>query len=127
MKRLALLATLAICLIVVGPAQAVRDFSGTARNIVPSGEWGGVPVPERADSQARMYDGLTPLFDAEWIALSPPPDGDDQGWDTVATQGELAQWEAAWAGGGDVTGLFQSALLADPASRLLGLVTEEET
>jgi hypothetical protein len=63
--------------------------------------------------------GLTPLFDAEWIALSPPPDGDDQGWDTVATQGELARWEAGWTGGGDVTGLFQSALLADPDCAIL--------
>ena len=63
MKRLALLATMAICLIAAGPAQAVRDFSSTARNIIPSGEWGGVPVPKKADRQARMYDALTPLFD----------------------------------------------------------------
>jgi acyl-homoserine lactone acylase PvdQ len=62
-KRLALLATMATCLIAAGPAQAVRDFSGTARNIIPSGEWGGVPVPKKADRQARMYDALTPLFD----------------------------------------------------------------
>ena len=74
------------------------------------------------DSFARLDmapHGLTRLFDAEWIALSPPPDGQTQGWDTVATQGELAQWEAAWAGGGDVTGLFQSALLADPDCAIL--------
>src|SRR6476660_4519104 len=74
------------------------------------------------DSFARLDlipHGLTPLFDAEWIALPPPADGDDQGWDTVATQGELAQWEAAWADGGDVTGLFQSALLADPDCAIL--------
>jgi hypothetical protein len=76
------------------------------------------------DAVCRSLDlvphGLTPLFDAEWTALSPPPDGDDQGWDTVATQGELARWEAAWAGGGGgVTGLFQSALLADPDCAIL--------
>jgi hypothetical protein len=74
------------------------------------------------DSFARLDlvpHGLTPLFDAEWIALPPPPVGDDQGWDTVATQGELARWEAAWAGGGGVTGLFQSALLADPDCAIL--------
>ena len=44
------------------PALA-RDYSGTALNIVPSGQWGGVPVPAEADSQARMYDALTPLRD----------------------------------------------------------------
>ena len=37
----------------------------------------------------------------------------------VATPDELARWEAAWAGGGDVTGLFQSALLADPDCNVL--------
>jgi acyl-homoserine lactone acylase PvdQ len=63
LKRLALLAVTATCLIAAGPANAVRDFSSTARNIVPSGEWGGVPVPKGADRQARMYDALTPLFD----------------------------------------------------------------
>jgi hypothetical protein len=73
------------------------------------------------DSFARLDlapHGLTPLFDALWIALPPPPDGDDQGWDTVATPGELARWEAAWAGG-DVTGLFRPALLADPDCAIL--------
>jgi hypothetical protein len=44
-------------------AHAVRDFSSTARNIIPSGQWGSVPVDPQADSQAKLYDGLTPLFD----------------------------------------------------------------
>jgi len=44
-------------------AHAVRDFSSTARNIIPSGQWGGVPPVPQADSQAELYDGLTPLFD----------------------------------------------------------------
>src|SRR5215208_4854869 len=39
-----------------------EDFSGTARNIIPSGQYGGVPIPE-SDDQAQMYDALTPLFD----------------------------------------------------------------
>jgi hypothetical protein len=74
------------------------------------------------DSFARLDlapHGLTPLFDAEWIALPPPPEGDDHGWDTVTTPGELTRWEAAWAGGGDVTGLFRPALLADPDCAIL--------
>ena len=62
MKRLALLATMAF-FVAAPPAFAVRDFSGTARNIIPSGQYGAVPPPPQADQQARMYDGLTPLFD----------------------------------------------------------------
>ena len=31
----------------------------------------------------------------------------------------LARWEAAWAGGGDATGLFRSALLDDPDCAVL--------
>src|SRR5215217_6566431 len=49
--------------VAVPPALAVRDFSGTALNIIPSGQYGGAPPPKQADRQARMYDALTPLFD----------------------------------------------------------------
>jgi acyl-homoserine lactone acylase PvdQ len=51
------------CLAGAAPALAVRDYSRTALNIIPSGQWGGIPIPPKADDQARMYDGLTPLFD----------------------------------------------------------------
>jgi len=61
-KRLVLPATMAAFLVTAAPALAVPDFSGMARNIIPSGQYGGVPVPPRADQQARMYDALTPLF-----------------------------------------------------------------
>jgi acyl-homoserine lactone acylase PvdQ len=44
------------------PAMA-KDYSSTARNIIPSGQYGGVPSPPKADVQAKMYDALTPLFD----------------------------------------------------------------
>jgi hypothetical protein len=78
------------------------------------------------DSFARLdlaSQGLTRLFGAEWIALTLPPDGpaagDDQSWDAVTDPGELVGWEAAWAGGGDVTGLFKPALLADPDCAVL--------
>jgi acyl-homoserine lactone acylase PvdQ len=53
----------------VPSAYAVRDFSSTARNIIPSGQWGdipnpnGSPTPQQASGQARLYDDLTPLFD----------------------------------------------------------------
>jgi acyl-homoserine lactone acylase PvdQ len=39
-----------------------RDFAQTARDIVPSGQWGSVPQPDGALKQAKMYDALTPLF-----------------------------------------------------------------
>src|SRR4029077_16417914 len=46
------------------PSTAVSDDSAaTARPVVPSGQWGGAPVPPGADSQAKLYDSLTPLFD----------------------------------------------------------------
>ncbi len=43
------------------PAAHAADFAQSAFNIVPSGQYGGVPVPPDADVQARMYDALTPL------------------------------------------------------------------
>src|SRR3954447_24710330 len=52
----------AMTLIAAGPATA-KDYSGTARNIIPSGEFGTFPIPPKADVQAKMYDALTPLFD----------------------------------------------------------------
>jgi hypothetical protein len=40
-----------------------KDYSDTALNIIPSGQFGTVPPPAGADTQAKMYDGLTPQFD----------------------------------------------------------------
>jgi len=68
------------------------------------------------DSFARLDlapHGLTPLFDATWIAVPTPVGGDEPSWDVVTKPGDLVRWEAAWAGGGEVSGLFQPALLAD--------------
>src|SRR3954447_1289409 len=62
MSRLPLAALLAALLIVPATASA-RDYSATARNVVPSGQWGSAPVPPGADSQAKLYDSLTPRFD----------------------------------------------------------------
>src|SRR3954470_21611046 len=46
------------------PATAsAKDYASTALNIVPSGQYGSIPIPAGADAQAKMYDGLTPLFD----------------------------------------------------------------
>jgi acyl-homoserine lactone acylase PvdQ len=44
-------------------AAAAADYAQTALNIIPSGQFGSLPPPAGADTQAKMYDGLTPLFD----------------------------------------------------------------
>jgi acyl-homoserine lactone acylase PvdQ len=59
--RAVLAAGFAIAVIVPATVSA-KDFATVARDIVPSGEPGGVPVPPGADRQALMYDALTPLF-----------------------------------------------------------------
>lgn len=53
----------AVATLVLSASASAKDYAGTALNIIPSGQYGGVPVPPGADAQARMYDGLTPLFD----------------------------------------------------------------
>src|SRR5581483_137833 len=53
-------AILGMC--VAASTASAKDYSIIARDIVPSGEYGSVPPPPNADQQARMYDGLTPLF-----------------------------------------------------------------
>ncbi len=61
MGRRLLIAACAAALLVPAGASA-RDYAGTALNIIPSGQQGGVPPAADADRQAKMYDGLTPLF-----------------------------------------------------------------
>ena len=58
----ALITALVLLLTCSAPASA-RDYADQALNIVPSGQYGGLPVPAGADEQARMYDALTPLGD----------------------------------------------------------------
>jgi acyl-homoserine lactone acylase PvdQ len=40
-----------------------HDYAQFARNILPHGQYGAVPPPAAASTQAKMYDALTPLFD----------------------------------------------------------------
>jgi acyl-homoserine lactone acylase PvdQ len=42
---------------------SAKDYAGTALNVIPSGQWGSASPPAGADLQAKLYDGLTPLFD----------------------------------------------------------------
>src|SRR6201991_827623 len=61
MSRIVALAAAAV--VVVLPASAsAADYASTARNIIPSGQLGGIPVAPDAGVQAQMYDALTPLF-----------------------------------------------------------------
>ena len=67
-RRIARLRSVVGLLVVAGfagaPASAAAvDYAQTALNIIPSGQYGGVPPPSGADTQAKMYDGLTPRFD----------------------------------------------------------------
>ena len=43
--------------------RGIQGPADTALNIIPSGQYGDVPPPPGASTQAEMYDGLTPLFD----------------------------------------------------------------
>ena len=63
-----LLAPLVVALALVPAAVAQADvnttppdFSGEALNVIPSGQYGAVPIPAGANTQLKMYDALTPL------------------------------------------------------------------
>jgi hypothetical protein len=69
--------------------------------------------------------GFRPLFDAEWIWRDPAPaarpDRDSGGWTRIDTDGNLAFWEEAWAGGPSADGrVFRSPLLNDPRVVVMG-------
>ena len=62
MSRIAALAAAAFAL-TAAPA-AADDYAATARNIIPSGQYGVRAAGRRAPTSRRcMYDALTPLFD----------------------------------------------------------------
>lgn len=65
MRRCVLVAGLTVGLVAAAPVAgaAAKDYAQTARNIIPSGQYGSSSPPAGADTQALMYDGLTPLFD----------------------------------------------------------------
>src|SRR5690242_14644384 len=63
MRRTLLVVTAMIGALAAPGAASADDFADTALNIIPSGQYGSVPVPAGADTQEKMYDGLTPLFD----------------------------------------------------------------
>jgi acyl-homoserine lactone acylase PvdQ len=55
----------AACLIGVSASDAKRaktDFAAVALNVLPPGQSGSLSFPPTATDQAKLYDGLTPLF-----------------------------------------------------------------
>ncbi len=84
------------------------------------------------DSYARLdlaAEGLTLLFEAEWIASNPPPAGPgDPGlsWDAVTDARELSVWERARAQRASADRpLFRPELLADPRCAILACRRED--
>ncbi len=63
MRRLITVFTvLVLGLLAQASTASAKDYAATSLNIIPSGQWGAIPPPPGADSQALMYDALTPLF-----------------------------------------------------------------
>jgi hypothetical protein len=78
------------------------------------------------DSFARLdlaADGLTVLFEAEWITRPPAAAGPGEpclSWALVTDAVELGQWQTAWAQGGSPRRpLFQPELLVDPRCAIM--------
>jgi hypothetical protein len=63
--------------------------------------------------------GFRVLFAAEWIVRPDPPAGGDSSWRPVATDVELATWEAAWDDDPGEERFFPSSLLAEDAVAFL--------
>jgi acyl-homoserine lactone acylase PvdQ len=66
MRRAAALSALAVAALAPASASAGpldKDYAAYARNIIPSGQFGSIPIPDGASTQAQMYDALTPRFD----------------------------------------------------------------
>jgi acyl-homoserine lactone acylase PvdQ len=63
-KRLALAAIVAACLVLAAPASAARlDFGKQTWNILPPGQSGAIPPDRHSTDQLTFYDRLTALFD----------------------------------------------------------------
>jgi hypothetical protein len=61
--RMAAVTVALLAIPTVSASAAPTDHAATALNILPSGQYGSLPIAPEADVQAQMYDNLTPLFD----------------------------------------------------------------
>ena len=62
-RPVAAAAVAAVALALAPGAAGARDYAPDALNIIPSGQYGTLPPPPGAASQAERYDALTPLGD----------------------------------------------------------------
>src|SRR3954451_21249211 len=58
-----LVLTLAVALMLPATALASTDFGRDVYNVLPSGQYGGLPMTKHSTDQIPLYDGLTPLWD----------------------------------------------------------------
>ena len=65
--------------------------------------------------------GFRPLFHAEWLhrASGNTRAASSGGWLTLTTEQQLGEWESAWAGSPEASGLFRPGLLLDEAIGVL--------
>ena len=54
---------LAVALMLPAAASAATDYGRDVYNVLPAGQWGGLPLNKNSSDQATLYDGLTPLWD----------------------------------------------------------------
>jgi acyl-homoserine lactone acylase PvdQ len=59
----ALVLSLALFVLVPGSALAATDYGRGVYNVLPSGQYGGLPLTSNSADQIPLYDGLTPLYD----------------------------------------------------------------
>jgi hypothetical protein len=59
--RLVVAACVVAVAAVPASASARTDFSRQAYNVLPPGQYGGIPLTRNSTDQARLYDALTPL------------------------------------------------------------------
>src|SRR3954468_12034632 len=58
-----LVLTLAVALMLPATALASTDFGRGVYNVLPAGQYGGLPTTPHSTDQIPLYDGLTPLWD----------------------------------------------------------------
>ena len=63
--------------------------------------------------------GFRPLFRAEWLVSAQIRLSAAKGWSALATEEQLGEWEAAWAGLPEGKRFFRRALLEDETIRVL--------
>jgi Penicillin amidase len=50
-------------LLLPATAFGATDYGRDVYNVLPAGQWGGLPLNNHSSDQATLYDGLTPLWD----------------------------------------------------------------